>query len=211
MEIAGLGVGIVSLAGLASLVGTCVDILDRVDAYRTFGPDSSAMALCFEADKHRLFRWLHNVGIENGRVDKVHHPLLDDSAVGPLVHRILASICNVWAAASDSSRLLESDRSQPDMTATLYGGGRGAASMAQSRPQLPHPTKRHALAAKKIKIGWALGGKAKFAAQLESFEALVNRLYSLVPPAMPAMGPTVGRSLNTELLGNSDDSEYTSV
>jgi hypothetical protein len=209
MEIAGLGVSIVGLAGLASLVSTCLDTLDKVDAYRMFGLDSSAMALCFEADKHRLRRWLHAVGIVNGRVAEVHHPLLDDVAVEPLVHRILASICNIWAAASGSSLLLDADISESQMQATLPGGGRGAALSAQPPPRLPHATKRHALAAKKMKIGWALGGKAKFAAQLESFEALVNRLYSLVPPLMTGNEATVGHSVNTKLFGDDDDCEYT--
>ncbi len=206
MEVAGLGVSIAGLAGLASLVSTCLDVLNKVDTYRTFGPDSSVMALCFEADKHRLLRWLHAVGIVEGRVAEIHHPLLDDVAVEPLVHRILASICRTWAAASGSSPLLGADISEPRMPASLHAGG---ALSSQSPPRSPHATKRHALAAKKMKIGWALGGKARFAAQLESFEALVNRLYSLVPPVTTGNEAAARQGVNTEVIEGIEGGECT--
>ena len=41
---------------------------------------------------------------------------------------------------------------------------------------------------KRGRIGWSLRSKAKFTCQVQQFGALVQRLYSLVPPGGPA-GP----------------------
>jgi hypothetical protein len=45
---------------------------------------------------------------------------------------------------------------------------------------------------------WALGGKAKFITRLETFETLVNRLHSLVPPAGMRLGTALGASAGSK-------------
>jgi hypothetical protein len=173
MEPASLCVGVVGLVGLVS---ACLDVLDKVDTYKTFSSDSRSLLLCFEADKQRFRRWLHDVGFVNGRLIDGHHPLLDDATLKPLVHKILSRMCNIWGTGS--AMLSAMELADLDTTNTLSRSG--SSMSATQKPQKPI---KQMLASKRVKVGWALGGKAKFITQLESFEALVNRLYSLIPPS----------------------------
>jgi hypothetical protein len=193
MEIAGVGIGVVGLAGLVS---TCLDVLERVDTYKAFGSDAQSLSLCFEADKHRFRQWLQTVGIVSGRLADAHNPLLDDPALKPLVYKILSHVCSVWGVGSAKlSALKIADLGKAD---SLPGGGSGGGVGKQVKVQKPSNLTRPAPASKRTKIGWALGGKAKFMMQLESFEALVNRLYSLVPPAGMGVGPAAGSPTGAE-------------
>jgi hypothetical protein len=187
MEIAGVGIGVVGLAGLVS---TCLDVLERVDTYKAFGSDAQSLSLCFEADKHRFRQWLQTVGFVNGRLADAHNPLLDDPALKPLVYKILSHVCSIWGVGSARLSALEiADLGKAD--ALPRGGGGGDGKLLRARKPT-NPT-RPSQSSKRTKIGWALGGgKAKFMTQLESFEALVNRLYSLVPPAGMGVGPAAG-------------------
>jgi hypothetical protein len=42
MEVAGVGIGVVGLAGLVS---SCLDVLEKVDTYKTFGSDAQSLSL----------------------------------------------------------------------------------------------------------------------------------------------------------------------
>ncbi len=66
-------------------ISTCLDVLDKVDAYKSSGSNSHVMSACFDADKYRFSRWLLAVGIVNGRLKDNHHPLLDDPALQPIL------------------------------------------------------------------------------------------------------------------------------
>jgi hypothetical protein len=154
-----------------------LDVLNKVDAYKTFSSDSRSLSLCFEADKQRFCRWLNDVGFVNGRLKDDHHPLLDDPVLKPLVHKILSRMCNIWSTGS--AMLSAMELADLDTTGTLSHIATG--SLAQKPQKSSKPIK----ASKRVKVGWALGGKAKFITQLESFEALVNRLYRLIPPSGP--------------------------
>jgi hypothetical protein len=182
MEIAGVSIGVVGLVGLVS---ACVDALDKVDAYRSFGFDSHALSLCFEADRHRFSRWLEAVGIVNGHVKDEHHPLLDDPTLKPLLYKILSCVCSIWGVGG--ATLAAFDVTDLDSADAHPGGGGGDGKLMKA---LNSAKPRHA--SKRAKIGWALGGKTKLVTQLEAFEALVDRLYSLVPPTGLRHGPTAG-------------------
>lgn len=89
MEIAGLTV---SVAGLAGLLGVCIDAVDRVDTYRKFGFESRYITTRFADDKFLLHRWVEAVGITNGRLQEVHHRHLDRDEVLTAIVRTLSSI-----------------------------------------------------------------------------------------------------------------------
>jgi hypothetical protein len=142
-------------------LATCLGIFEHVDAYQAFSTDSRTLALCFEADKHPFRRWMRAVGIVDGRVvADAHHPLLDDTSVAPLVYKIVSCVCTLWGGAgSDSTLLSEWDLKEPDAASDQIAGGGGGVSGTTTSKQLWRK-KHHTLAAKRAKLGWALGGKA---------------------------------------------------
>ncbi|EXL65766.1 hypothetical protein FOPG_18027 [Fusarium oxysporum f. sp. conglutinans race 2 54008] len=95
METAGLVIGV---AGLAGLFTSCVEALDKIQSYRTFGTDSHVLNTRFKAARARFERWGPGVGIEQGRLKHPHHPALDDKAVSDavaeLLHIIVEAICD---------------------------------------------------------------------------------------------------------------------
>ncbi len=112
----------------------------------------------------------------NGRLEDNHHPLLDDRALQPLLYNILSCVCSIWGVGSAALGALNTSNLNRADTFLSCDDGKPMKAQkilneAQSR-----------LGAKKVKIGWGLGGKAKLAAQVEAFDALVDRLYRLVPP-----------------------------
>ncbi|KAF6527447.1 hypothetical protein HZS61_010491 [Fusarium oxysporum f. sp. conglutinans] len=86
METAGLVIGV---AGLAGLFTSCVEALDKIQSYRTFGTDSHVLNTRFKAARARFERWGPGVGIEQGRLKHPHHPALDDKAVSDAVAELL--------------------------------------------------------------------------------------------------------------------------
>lgn len=57
-------------------------------------------------------------------------------------------------------------------------------------------SKRQMTAPKTARVSWALRGKAKFVEQLDSFPALVSRLYDLVPLAGTDQSPSPGAAID---------------
>jgi hypothetical protein len=92
-------------------------------------------------------------------------------------------MCSIWNAGD--AVLCALDIADINSANIIPGGGRSASK--QTKMQKQPTTLRPEPASKRAKMGWALSGKAKFITQLEAFEALVNRLYSLAPP-VPASG-----------------------
>ncbi|KAH6990055.1 hypothetical protein EDB80DRAFT_781838 [Ilyonectria destructans] len=88
METAGLVVG---LAGLAGLFNSCLESINKVQSYQTFGTDSHVLDTRFK-------RWGLGVGIEQGRLLPDHHSALDDkdtsTVVTDLLHIIIKAICD---------------------------------------------------------------------------------------------------------------------
>ncbi len=154
MEAAGVAL---SAVGLFGLVSVCLDALDRVDTYRTFGPDAHLMSLCFEADKLRFRRWLQAVGIVNCRLIDTHNQLLQDPAVKPLVYDIVSHMCRIWAAGSGQPSAFDiSDLGKADTIPAGSGVCGGSGEDNISKGQKPFNTTRTAQASKRTKIGWAL-------------------------------------------------------
>jgi hypothetical protein len=155
MEVIGL---VTSIASLAQLFTTCMDVLDKVDTYRNFGSDSRYLVDQFDADKLLLKQWATNIGLES----KVPDPrkeeigrasLFDDEEILSCMKRILADIMGIFEEMEAGIDKLHLS---------------GRFGYEQSSP----PGMRK-------KIGWALTGKLKFVHQIQQFEALLSRLYSL--------------------------------
>jgi hypothetical protein len=169
MEAAGIITGVEGLLGLVAL--------DKVDTYEDIDTESRSIALCFEEDKHRFQTWLYGVGILNNHTPDEHNQLLDDDSLRLLVVNVLFHICTLWSARHES--LTAFDGADPD-DADAFPGGGGTVEESRVHKQ-PCPTQQP-VASKREKLAWALGGKAKFIARLETFGRLVNCLYLLVSP-----------------------------
>jgi hypothetical protein len=203
LEIVGVGIGVVGLAGLVS---TCLDVLDKVDTYKNFGAESRSLELCFEADKHRFKKWLLGVGIVNGCLQDEHHQLLDDDSMSQLVVKIVRHICALWSAGGASAAAFDFVN-QHDAHAFPGGGD----TVGKSRAQKPPSSTLPMVASKRKRMAWALGGKAKFITQLESFGTLVNRLYDLVPPAQFSGGHSGNKLAGPEVHMATEDGKITGL
>ena len=69
METAGLVIGV---AGLAGLFSTCLEVLDKVQAYQTSAIDLDVLAVRFNATKVLFERRGTSVGIDKGRLLPEH-------------------------------------------------------------------------------------------------------------------------------------------
>ncbi|KAM0188491.1 hypothetical protein ACHAPI_010598 [Fusarium lateritium] len=178
MDPAGLVIGV---AGLAGLFTSCLEALDKVQSYRTFGTDSHVLDTRFKAARARFERWGPGVGIEQGRLKHAHHPALDDKAVSDavaeLLHIVVEAICDASNVPPRRARGIGKDSLQRD-----------------------RPMPRNAMHESKTKkMSWALWGKGKRTEQVEIFEKLVQQLHNLVPPSTgnspwPARNPDAGHT-----------------
>lgn len=172
MEVIGLVSGI---AGLAGLFTTCMDVLDKVDAYNNFGSDSRYLVDQFDADKLLLKQWATNIGFERkvpdpGKEESEGTSLFEDEEIIACMKRVLVDIMGIF----------EEMEAGIDK---LHLSGR----FGFDHPSQPSMRK---------KIGWALTGKLKFVHQIQQFEALLSRLYSLT---------------SASLGGNQSSSRYTTL
>ncbi|KAL2686886.1 hypothetical protein Neosp_004429 [[Neocosmospora] mangrovei] len=165
MEATGLVVGV---AGLAWLFNSCLEAVDKVQSYRTFGTDSRVLDTRFKVAKVRFERWGLGVGIEQGRLLPDHHSALDDrstsTVVTDLLQIIIKTICDV---NNEPSRRTRAAGPSDDEFSILHQSKAPYAVTSESRKQ---------------RITWALWGKGGRTEQVELFEKLVQELHNLVPP-----------------------------
>ncbi|KAK1964105.1 hypothetical protein LY78DRAFT_659686 [Colletotrichum sublineola] len=129
MEPLGLAVGVVGLAGLFS---TCLEAVQKFDAYKNFGRDSRSLATQLDVDKHRFEEWGRTVGFESGRLSDSHHPALDDAEKLAVVRKLLSSIQEFCSSAEDA---LCQQHTQPD---NGFAKG-GSISARQTQPRYSAP------------------------------------------------------------------------
>ncbi|KAK7403824.1 hypothetical protein QQX98_010395 [Neonectria punicea] len=82
MEPINFAVGVIGLAGLFS---SCLDAVDKVQTYRSFGSDSHVLDTRFTAAKVRLETWGRRVGFIEKALSEDHHPALDDRDIAAVV------------------------------------------------------------------------------------------------------------------------------
>ncbi|KAJ9130106.1 hypothetical protein NKR23_g12345 [Pleurostoma richardsiae] len=99
MEPVGLAVGIVGLVGLFS---TCLEVIDKVQYYKTFANDSHVLDSQFNAEKLRFEQWGRAVGLAPGTPSANHHDALDEPDVRAVVGDILSIVRSIYTADSSS-------------------------------------------------------------------------------------------------------------
>ncbi|KAI8710938.1 hypothetical protein NCS52_01522700 [Fusarium sp. LHS14.1] len=172
MDPTGLAVGI---AGLAGLFTSCLEVVNKVQSYQTFGTDSHVLDTRFKVARARFERWGPGVGIEQGKLLPDHHSALDDkdtsTVVTDVLHIIIKTICDASNAPPRRTRAAgPGDDDFPGLR-------RPYVVTSESRIR---------------KMTWALWGKGGRTEQVELkiryfwrnilFEKLVQELHHLVPP-----------------------------
>ncbi|KAI8944701.1 ankyrin repeat-containing domain protein [Xylaria longipes] len=191
MEAAGLSVGVI---GLVSLFGTCLDMLERWDAYKDFGFESGSIRARFIADRVRFREWGRRVGISQGKPENDYHPALKNLSVRSAVDIVLHSVKKI------------------DDDAKKYASHLGNLSdpvglLPKNDDIVPsghiHIGKMENTPSRRDRLGWAFRGKARALALVGSFEILVQKLYDLVPPDetnVESRVAVVGQSEETALV-----------
>ncbi|RKL29226.1 hypothetical protein BFJ72_g12135 [Fusarium proliferatum] len=154
MEVTGLAVGVVGLAGLFSV---CLDSLSRFQSYRESNSETHILDTRFRAARTRFEQWGVNVGISNGRLQPHHHRGLDNKETAHLIESILQIIAKTICDES----ILQRTRAGPPLQSGQFG------ELSQSRGK---------------RLKWALGGKESRNEQVDIFEKLVQQLCNLLPP-----------------------------
>jgi hypothetical protein len=170
MEPIGFAVGI---AGLAGLFSVCLDVIDKVDSYKDFGVESRSIIAQFEADKHLFTKWAQDVGIDKDKIKNNHHSHLDNPKTNLIVRKILSSIQEIF---------IKTERTVSNLQPAVEVGPTSSPDgilFLNTRKKSQNPGGD---ISKRGRIGWSLRSKAKFIYQAQQFEALVQRLHSLVPP-----------------------------
>ncbi|KAG9228536.1 ankyrin [Amylocarpus encephaloides] len=170
MEPIGLAVGVVGLAGLFS---TCLEVIDKVDSYKGFGVESRSINAQLEADKLLFTKWAQDVGIDKVKSHNDYQSQLDNPQTNLIVQKILSSIQEIFCKTEDTVSNL-----QPVVEAgpTSFPNG---IHFLNTRQKSQNPKGAMSM---RSRIGWSLKSKANFLCQVQQFGALVQRLYSLVPP-----------------------------
>lgn len=167
MEIIGLAVGI------PGLFSACMDILERVEAYKDYGIESRQLIAQFEAEKLRLKKWAIGVGISDGKWTEVYDSRLQDHELELAVKRILRSASEIFDATERTRSQLrvdaeETNKSFPDISGL-------SVKTTKNKDKAPIPISIRG------GLGWAFKRKGRFTTQIDTFRQLVVLLYSLVP------------------------------
>ncbi|KAH7110518.1 hypothetical protein B0J13DRAFT_591130 [Dactylonectria estremocensis] len=159
MEPISFAVGVIGLAGLFS---SCLEAVDKVQTYRSFGSDSHVLDTRFTAAKVRLATWGRRVGFIEKALSEDHHPALDDRDIAAVVQGTFQIINTLCGASGVSVHRSSWDATPVDDD-----------SLGSLRPW-SHGARRR-------KLTWAFWGKTKRTDQVELFEKLVQQLHNLVP------------------------------
>lgn len=155
MEPVGLAVGLVGL------FSTCMDVMQRVDSYRTADRDSRQLDAQLNATMHLFERWGDGVGISKGKLSDTHHPDLDNPRTYAVVQGLLNSIKDFSTTSNEapSPKALQKAPSFP------VSGDLSSHGPRISRWQ---------------KTAWALRGKLKHTGHVQALAGLVSDLYNVV-------------------------------
>ncbi|KAE8323675.1 prion-inhibition and propagation-domain-containing protein [Aspergillus sergii] len=163
MEPVGLAVGVLGLFGLFN---TCLDVVNKYDAWKDFGSESRCLTAQFEAQKLRLQKWSEVVGIEDESVSSKHHQLLDDPRTRSNVQHLLLAIKAICGHEQAPSSTAISRVETDSLEGPMFRKHGNSLTFRGSKRQ---------------RFNWALRGKEKRIAQVAQFSSLVDDLHSLVP------------------------------
>ncbi|KAI1047936.1 hypothetical protein LB505_013246, partial [Fusarium chuoi] len=157
MEPVGLAVGLVGL------FSTCMDVMQRVDSYRTADRDSRQLDAQLNATMHLFERWGDGVGISKGKLSDTHHPDLDNPRTYAVVQGLLNSIKDFSTTSNE-----------PTSPKGLQ--------KAPSFPVLGDLSSHGPKISRWQKTAWALRGKLKHTGLVQALAGLVSDLYNVVSP-----------------------------
>ncbi|RBA10433.1 hypothetical protein FPRO05_05022 [Fusarium proliferatum] len=157
MEPVGLAVGLVGL------FSTCMDVMQRVDSYRTADRDSRQLDAQLNATMHLFEQWGDGVGISKGKLSDNHHPDLDNPRTYAVVQGLLNSIKDFSTNSNEPS----SPKGLQKTPSFPMSGDVSSHDSKISRWQ---------------KTAWALRGKLKQTSHVQALAGLVSDLYSIVSP-----------------------------
>lgn len=177
MEVVGLTIGVVGLAGLFSV---CQAAIEQIDTYRNFENESRSIKAQFELSKQIFQLWAKDVGLKDTTTTESHHPNLNDPRTASTVAEALRSISDIFDVTIDTSSTL-----QPDLSDNNQSSSTTAPKIIPSRFKHYKPLQ----ASRKDKIEWMLRGRNKIVKKVEIFGDLVTKLYTLVPPEQTGSRP----------------------
>ena len=160
-------------SGIPGLFGTCMDVLEGVEADKEFGVESRYVAQ-FESDKLRLKTWANDVGISDETWKEMPDPRLRDRDLEEAVKTVLYSACEIFDGTQHTRSQSHIDSEADDR-------------LFPDVPAFPNQTmnnkKKAPLSASvRDRLGWTIKGRGKFINQVDIFRKVVDTLYDLIPP-----------------------------
>jgi hypothetical protein len=162
------------IIGVPGLLTACLDLLERVDAYKDFDVESRNNMALLEAQRARLKLWGDKMGIRNGDLLGCHDPRLDSPDISLVIRRLLDNAIELFEAT--------------ETTGSRFRQHTGEDSNAINEfedPKVKRPLKRTGSIPVKHRLQWALRSRGRFTNQVNSLSKIVDALYSLVPLDQP--------------------------
>ena len=114
------------------------------------------------------------MGISGDKLSDQHHTRLDHPEVASIVQRILLSLCDLFRKSEQTQTRLRLSPGQASPVSSSWH--------ILPRADLDTSNARRNVSSAKSGIAWAVRYRSQFTNQIETFEVLVEKLYSLVPP-----------------------------
>ena len=166
MEVVGLVVGV---ASLASLYRTCLDAVDRVDAYRKYEAESKELWSLFDANKVIFRDWAGRVGLSSEGLQDPHDSRLDDEEMAKAVCGVLYVIQSI---------LDKADHLSPRDSKGKQGARSFLSKQVDPKTLATDATQS---SRRRDKFLWSIHDKGILTEQVEKFGECIGKLVLLLP------------------------------
>ncbi|KAF2720013.1 hypothetical protein K431DRAFT_192823, partial [Polychaeton citri CBS 116435] len=167
MEPAGLAIGLVGM------FSACMDIWDRVDAFRDADKEQRQVYVRLQAEKFRLRKWGDEVGLANGELNDLHDVRLDDSRIRSLVEKVLFSVGEALEPNDEKLSQMRIEFKGRDAFSVFGAASLGNKSKGSQKQSLPR--------SKIDGLAWALRRKGQLTIGVDDVKKFVDILYDLIP------------------------------
>ncbi|KAB8606249.1 hypothetical protein FH972_025879 [Carpinus fangiana] len=158
----------VSVAGLAALYTTTLDLCNRIKSYARYDTERSSLLAQINSSTVLLRGWALGVGISGSKLLRGHHPSLQREDVRNAVGQILHALDATLRKFSDADDLPFSLESKLSLVEDPHGPN-------SEQRLLPQTKKRH-------RMKWAFTGeKTEWEDYCRRSTDLVDRLFALIP------------------------------
>jgi hypothetical protein len=190
MEVAGLTLGVVSLAGLFN---TCIEAFSYLKAAQSLERDLEILLVKLDIQKARLLSWGNSVGIVRA-LDDGRSAILEDEPVVQVIKRSLGSI-HVLLTDSQQLRDRYDMREVPEssnITTLRYMELVSPTSMTIFRRSYTRLCNRIITNNSRVpssnRVIWAIQDREKFGSLVNDLRDLVDGLVTLLPPVVQSVG-----------------------